>query len=101
MHEIIEPSLGIFSVEVQSEKSDLLHLSLALDYYQSNCLRMWLDMRWQSPALKNSTLLLPKSNQMLISKTVPLSQTVSPLELLKQWKVEVVRQFSLFVDNRR
>ncbi|GLR25800.1 hypothetical protein [Limnobacter litoralis] len=101
MTEYIEPSFGVFRVELLPQPSSGLRLLLQLDYYQSNCLRMWLDMRWQSSSLRNTTLLLQKPGQLVIHKTIPESASGKPAELLKQWSTEVTRQFNLFINKRR
>ncbi|HEX5486569.1 MAG TPA: hypothetical protein VFX23_11295 [Limnobacter sp.] len=101
MSEFVEPSLGVFALEPVSGDNNALRLVLKLDYYQSNCLRMWLDLRWQAACLCGSTIHAVRPNQVVISKAIPDSEAHSPIEALKHWKTQVLRQFNLYLSSRR
>jgi hypothetical protein len=103
--EVLEPNLGVFRAKPVSNPLpggiQEYCFSASLDFYQSNCLRQWLDMRWQSAALESSTVFLPKKNEMVIEKFVLLSADKPVKQELDLWVKTIARDFSLYMSSRK
>ena len=108
--EVFEPNLGVFRAELvdralnsddEVESGQQYCFLGLLDFYQSNCLRQWLDMRWQSKTLEYSTVFLPKNNEMRISKLVYLSNGQEPEVELRSWVKEISKDFAIYLNSRK